>query len=96
MDGLALPPTPFCKTRGQGFLLGTVLSHRVAVGGGPLLGDAKPWIWIFVEVLTVWVPVIMSYHVKHSMSPLVEDPTTVVPTQYNKSPGAAAESLGMS
>jgi hypothetical protein len=28
--------------RGRGFLPGVVLSHCVAVGGGALLGDAKP------------------------------------------------------
>jgi hypothetical protein len=28
-------------TRGQGFLLGVILSHRAIVGGGALLGDAK-------------------------------------------------------
>jgi hypothetical protein len=46
MDGLACPlhyPT-FCsyQTREQGFQLGDVLSHQVAVGGGPFPGDPKP------------------------------------------------------
>jgi hypothetical protein len=27
---------------GQVFLLGTILSHRATVGGGALLGDARP------------------------------------------------------
>jgi hypothetical protein len=30
------------QTRGQGFLLSAVLSHRVGLGGGALLGDTKP------------------------------------------------------
>jgi hypothetical protein len=30
------------RTRGQGFLLGAVLSHRAIVGGGALLGDVEP------------------------------------------------------
>jgi hypothetical protein len=46
VDGLACPlHRPMacsCHTRGQGFLLGAVSSHRVAVGGGALLGDLKP------------------------------------------------------
>jgi hypothetical protein len=46
VDGLACPlhrPT-ICsrQMRGHGFLLGIVLSHHVAVGGGALLWDAKP------------------------------------------------------
>jgi hypothetical protein len=36
-------PTPCShQTRGQGFLLGAVLSHRAAIGGGALLGDTQP------------------------------------------------------
>jgi hypothetical protein len=30
------------QMRGHGFLPGAILSHRVVVGGGTLLGDAKP------------------------------------------------------
>jgi hypothetical protein len=46
VDGLACPlyhSTAYnCQMRGHGFLPGTVLSRHVAVGGGALLGDAKP------------------------------------------------------
>jgi hypothetical protein len=46
VDGLACPlhhpMTCRRQTRGQGFLLGAVLSHHAAVGGGALLGDGEP------------------------------------------------------
>jgi hypothetical protein len=46
MDRLAFPlhcPMSYNhQTRGQGFLPGTILSHRAAAGGGALLGDAEP------------------------------------------------------
>jgi hypothetical protein len=46
VDGLAYPlhcPTACIRQmREQGFLLGIVLSHQAAAGGGTLLGDAKP------------------------------------------------------
>jgi hypothetical protein len=42
VEGLACPlhhPTAFShQSRGQSFLSGVVLSHRVAVGGGTILG----------------------------------------------------------
>jgi hypothetical protein len=46
VDGIAYPlhrPTA-CRhqTRGQGFLSGTALSHRTAVGSGAFPRDAKP------------------------------------------------------
>jgi hypothetical protein len=50
-------PTTWChQTRGQGFLLGMVLSHRVAEGGGAFSGVQSPQTWIFDVVLIVWVP----------------------------------------
>jgi hypothetical protein len=41
VDGLAYP---LCsrQARGQDFLSDVVSSHRVAVGGGALIGDARP------------------------------------------------------
>jgi hypothetical protein len=39
---LHLPTACSYQMRGHGFLSGTVLSHRAAVGGGALLGDVKP------------------------------------------------------
>jgi hypothetical protein len=46
VDGVACPlHRPMAcsrQMRGQGFLLGAVLSHRATVFGGALLGDAKP------------------------------------------------------
>jgi hypothetical protein len=46
VDGLAYPlhhPTVcICQTRGQGFLSGAALSHRVAVDSGAFLGEVKP------------------------------------------------------
>jgi hypothetical protein len=38
----------------------------------------------------------LSYHARHSMSPLSEDLTSAVPTRYRKPPGAAAENPVMS
>jgi hypothetical protein len=61
VDGLTYPlhcPMAYIhQIRGQGFLPGVVLSHRAAAGGGALLRDVKPHAWIFVKVLTAWVPV---------------------------------------
>jgi hypothetical protein len=46
VDSLACPlhrPMAYGhQMRGQSFLPGAVLSYRVAVGGGTILGDAKP------------------------------------------------------
>jgi hypothetical protein len=46
VDGIACPLHHLmpcsCKTWGHGFLPGAVLSHHAIVGGGALLGDAKP------------------------------------------------------
>jgi hypothetical protein len=39
---LLYPMTYSRQMRGQGFLPGTVLSHRATMGSGALLGDAKP------------------------------------------------------
>jgi hypothetical protein len=66
------------------------------VGGGAFPGDEKPRSSIFIGLLTVLVLVVLPYRVRHSISPLPEDPTPVVPTQYKKSPGVAPESLGES
>jgi hypothetical protein len=33
------------------------LSHHAIVGGGILVGIHNPQSWMFVEVLTTWVPV---------------------------------------
>jgi hypothetical protein len=56
VDELAYPlhrPTTYShQTRGDGFLLGAILSCHVVVGSGALLGNANPWAWIFAEVLT--------------------------------------------
>jgi hypothetical protein len=61
VDGLACPlhhPIAYNRqTRGQGFLLGAIFSRCATVGGGALLGDTSPQAWIFVRVLTTWVPV---------------------------------------
>jgi hypothetical protein len=46
VDGLVCPlhrPMACCRQmRGQGFLSGKVLSHRVIVGSGAFLGGVKP------------------------------------------------------
>jgi hypothetical protein len=55
------PMTYSHQTRGHDFLSGNVLSRRAVVGGGALLGDAKPRAWILVEVLTAYVPVSLSF-----------------------------------
>jgi hypothetical protein len=39
---------------------------------------------------------VLSYCVRHSMPPLLENPTPEVPTQYWKPPGAVVGSLGVS
>jgi hypothetical protein len=46
--------------------------------------------------LTAWVPMVLSYRARHSMSVLSEDATPVVPTRYWKPPGVATGSLSVS
>jgi hypothetical protein len=59
-------------------------------------GMSSPQAWIFEGVLTIWVPKVLSYRARHSMSPLPEDTHPAMPTWYWKLSGAALGSPAMS
>jgi hypothetical protein len=65
VDGLTSPlhrpMTCSHQMRGQSFLLGAALSHRVTVGGGAFPGGGGvrgPQGYVFNGVLTIWVHVL--------------------------------------
>jgi hypothetical protein len=69
VDGLACPlHRPMsCSHQmwGHDFMSDTALSHRAAADGGTFSRDAKPWAWIFARVLTIWVPMSLSFYMGH-------------------------------
>jgi hypothetical protein len=50
-------------------MFGVVWTCHATAGGGALPGDARPRVWIFVETLTVWVPVSLSFTWSASLLP---------------------------
>jgi hypothetical protein len=81
---------------GRGLLFRRCLVSSLQWVVMPFRGMSSPQAWIFEGVLTIWVPKVLSYRARHSMSPLPEDMHPAVPTWYWKLSSAALGSPSMS